>query len=208
MEKTVLAATRRSLHGLAELVLAGPQHRASGTIRLRVTPGGFGGVATELRVEGTELVSPAGRVPLAGTYRELATAAGVEVGAPEGVYGDTSGVDPDEALELDPAAVSLVELWFGLGDAAMRAFAPDVEPVLWPEHFDLGIAVDEVNYGVSPGDAGEPDPYAYVGPWNQRTGAFWNASFGAVRPAGAFPDAPSLAAFFTEGRDLAAAPFR
>jgi hypothetical protein len=205
MEKTALAATRRSLHGLAELVLAGPQHRASGTIRLRVTPGGFGGVATDLRVEGTELVSPAGRVPLAGTCRELAAAAGVEVGAPEGVYGDTSGVDPDEPLELDPAAVSLVELWFGLGDAAVRAFAPDVEPVLWPEHFDLGIAVDQVNYGVSPGDRGEPEPYAYVGPWDQRTGPFWNAPFGAVRPADAFPDAPSLTAFFAEGRRLAAA---
>ena len=35
------AATRRSLHGVAELVLAGPQYRTSGSIELRVTPGGF-----------------------------------------------------------------------------------------------------------------------------------------------------------------------
>jgi hypothetical protein len=204
MEKTALAATRRSLHGIAELVLAGPQYRTDGTIRLRVTPGGFGGVAADLRVEGTELVFPTGRTALAGTCRELATAAGVEVGAPEGVYGDTSGVDPDEPLDLDPGAVSLIEMWFGLGDAAMRAFAPDVEPVLWPEHFDLGIALDEVNYGVSAGDGGEPDPYAYVGPWNQRKGEFWNASFGAVRTAEDIPDAPTLTAFFAEGRRLAA----
>jgi hypothetical protein len=204
MGTTALAATRRSLHGIAELVLAGPQHRASGTIRLRVTPGGFGGAVSDLRVEGTELVTPTGRVPLAGTCRELAAAAGVEVGAPQGVYGDTTGVDPDEPLVLDPAAVSLVEMWFGLGDAALRAFAPDVEPVLWPEHFDLAIALDEVNYGVTPGDAGQPEPYAYVGPWNQRTGEFWNASFGAVRTADAIPDAPALTAFFAEGRRQAA----
>jgi hypothetical protein len=204
METTALAATRRSLHGIAELVLAGPQHRADGTIRLRVTSGGFGGAVSGLRVEGMELVSPAGRVPLAGSCRELAGAVGVEVGAPAGVYGDTSGVDPDEPLALDPAAVSLIELWFGLGDAALRAFAPDVEPVLWPEHFDLAIGLDEVNYGVSSGDAGEPEPYAYVGPWNQRTGEFWNASFGAVRTADATPDAAALTAFFAEGRRRAA----
>jgi hypothetical protein len=205
METTALAATRRSLHGIAELVLAGPQHRASGKIRLRVTPGGFGGAVSDLRVEGHDLVTPSGPVPLAGTCRELATAAGVEVGAPQGVYGDTSGVDPDEPLVLDPAAVSLVEMWFGLGDAALRAFAPDADPVLWPEHFDLAIALDEVNYGVSPGDGSEPEPYAYVGPWNQRTGEFWNASFGAVRTAEAIPDAATLTEFFAEGRRRAAA---
>jgi hypothetical protein len=199
-----LATTRRSLHGIAELVLAGPQHRTSGTIRLRVTPGGFGGAVSDLRVEGAELVTPTGRVPLRGSCRELAEAAGVEVGPPQGVYGDTSGVDPDEPLALDPAAVSLVEMWFGLGDAALRAFAPDVEPVLWPEHFDLAIALDQVNYGVSPGDGGQPGPYAYVGPWDQRTGEFWNAPFGAVRTADEIPDAPTMSAFFAEGRRLAA----
>jgi len=48
--------TRRSLHGVAELLIAGPQHRAHGTIRLRATPGGFGAVATALRVAGSDLV--------------------------------------------------------------------------------------------------------------------------------------------------------
>src|SRR3954468_10434317 len=91
MDEGSLATTRRSLHGIAELVLAGPQHRASGTIRLRVTPGGLGGAASELRVEGAELVFPTGRVPLAGSCRELAAAAGVEVGAPQGVYGVPGG---------------------------------------------------------------------------------------------------------------------
>ncbi|WP_214406913.1 hypothetical protein [Pseudonocardia lacus] len=195
-----LTRTRRSLHGAAELLLAGPQHRAAGTIRLRVVPGGFGWVAGEPRVEGSDLVGPAGRVPLVGTYREVAAAAGVEVGAPSGVYSDTTGIDPDEPIDLDPTAAALVTAWFTLGDSALRSFAPEVEPVLWPEHFDLAIAVDEVNYGVSPGDAGEPRPYAYVGPWSPREGEFWNAPFGALRPADEFTDAAALAAFFTEGR--------
>ena len=34
--------------------------------------------------------------------------------------------------------------------------------------------------GVSAGDDYYPTPYAYVGPWTQRTGPFWNAPFGAL----------------------------
>ena len=81
----------------------------------------------------------------------------------------------------------------------MRAFAPDQEPVLWPEHFDLGIAVDEVNYGISPGDAAHASPYAYVGPWTQREGPFWNASFGSLCPADQLPDIEAVAAYFGAG---------
>lgn len=195
--------TRRSLHGVAELIIAGPQHRAHGTIRLRPTPGGFGGVAVALRVEGAELVWDGGRAPLAGTYRELAAAAGVEPGPPEGVYPDTSGVDPDERVAVDPAAAAELADWFARGDAALRALAPEQEPVLWPEHFDLAISEGEVNYGVSPGDAGHPEPYAYVGPWTPREGPFWNAAFGALRPASALPDAAALVAFLAEGRSAA-----
>jgi hypothetical protein len=198
-----LSRTRRSLHAVAELLLAGPQHRTDGTIRLRVTPGGFAGAASGLRVDGGELVTPDGaRVPLVGTCREIGAAAGVDAGAPVGVYGDGSGVDPDEPVELDPAALAVLETWFGTGDAALRAFAPDTEPVLWPEHLDVAITLDEVNYGVSPGDAGHPGPYAYVGPWTPRSGEFWNAPFGALRPAEDLPDSASVADFFAEGRRL------
>jgi hypothetical protein len=196
--------TRRSLHGVGELLIAGPQHRAHGTIRLRPTPGGFGGVAVALRVEGTDLVWDGGRAPLAGTYRDLAAAAGVQPGPPEGIYHDTSGVDPDEQVVVDPAAAAELAEWFARGDAGLRAFAPDQEPVLWPEHFDLAIGEGEVNYGVSPGDAGHSEPYAYVGPWTKREGAFWNASFGALRPASELPDTDSLTTFFADGRRAAA----
>lgn len=196
--------TRRALHGVAELLIAGPQYRAHGTIRLRPTPGGFGGVALDLRVEGTDLVWADGRAPLAGTYRALAAAAGIEPGPPQGIYHDTSGVDPDEEITVDPAAAAELADWFARGDAGLRLFAPEQTPVLWPEHFDLAIAVDEVNYGVSPGDAGHPGPYAYVGPWTPREGPFWNAPFGALRPASELPDAAAVAAFFAEGRAAAA----
>ena len=200
MDTQVLVATRRSLHGVAELVIAGPQHRATGTIRLRVTPGGFGGVRSPLRVDGAELVWDGGRAPLTGTCRELATAAGVDVGPPIGLYHDTSGVDPDEPLDVDPAAAAVFADWFARGDAALRALAPDAEPVIWPEHFDLGVSADEVNYGVSPGDAVHPRPYAYVGPWTPREGPFWNAPFGALRWADDLPDADAVIAFFDEAR--------
>jgi hypothetical protein len=48
-----LALTRRCLHGVGELVLAGPQYRATGKLRLGVVPGGFATVMTpQLRVDG------------------------------------------------------------------------------------------------------------------------------------------------------------
>lgn len=207
MDENVVVATRRSLHAVAEQVLAGPQYRAQHTIRLAVTPGGFGQVAGPLRVEGTEagaeLVGEGAGTPLRGTIMDLAAVVGVVAEAPD-LYSDHAEHDPEAPLAVDPAAAALLLDWFVRGDAGMRRFAPDVTPVLWPEHFDLGIALDEVNYGVSPGDAGHPLPYAYVGPWTPRQGPFWNASFGAVRAAAELPDADAVAAFFAEGRTAAA----
>jgi hypothetical protein len=195
--------TRRALHGVAELLIAGPQYRAHGTIRLRATPGGFGGVAVPVRVEGIELVWDGGRAPLTGTYRALAAAAGIPDPGVPGSYTDTSGVDLDEEIVVDAAAAADIAGWFARGDAGLRAFAPDREPVLWPEHFDLAITLDEVNYGISPGDGAHPAPYAYVGPWTSREGPFWNASFGALRPAPDLPTADAVAGFFADGRTAA-----
>ena len=194
-----MTATRRSWHGLAELVLAGPQHRLTKRIDLRITPGGFGPAAEPaLRVEGTDLVAGALRVPVDGrTCAELAAAVGVEARGPAGVYSDGPGVGPDERLAVDAAASAALWDAFGRGDAALRALAPSQTPVLWPEHFDVGITVDEVNYGVSAGDTFLDEPYAYVGPWRLRSGPFWNAPFGAARPVRELPD---LLAFFAEGR--------
>ena len=106
-----LAATRRSLHGVAELVLAGPQYRATGRLRLCVVPGGFATTLTpRLRVDGS-LVTDADGVAaaIAGrTPRAIGAELGVVAGRPEGVYHDGSGVDPDETLDLDPIQAGVI----------------------------------------------------------------------------------------------------
>jgi hypothetical protein len=203
MDEQLLSRTRRSLHAVAELLIAGPQHREHGTIRLKVTPGGFGGAISPLRVAADELVTPAGSHPLRGSYGDLAAAAGVQPQALDEVYADTCGVGLDEQIEVDAAAAAVLARAFAAGEAAMHAFAPGEQPVLWPEHFDLGISLDEVDYGLSPGDAGHGLPYTYVGPWQRREGSFWNAPFGARLALDDAPDPAAIAAFFAAGRQAA-----
>ena len=91
------------------------------------------------------------RVPLRGTVAELAAAAGVEPGVPEGLYSDHAELGPADPIEVDPAAADELAGWLARGEQALRALDPDAQPVLWPEHFDLGIQLDEVNYGISLG---------------------------------------------------------
>ena len=199
-----LVATRRSLHAVAELLLSGPQHATSGTIRLTPQAGGFATIAApSVRVEGGRLTHEDRSVDLDGrSVAEVAEAAGLTAQAPDGLYADGCGLDADHVLEIDDASAAEIANAFERGDRAMREFRPDTEPVLWPEHFDLGISVDEVNYGVSPGDDFLAVPYAYVGPWSEFSGAFWNAPFGAARPLSELPD---LVAWFAEGATAAAA---
>ncbi len=227
----VLVSTRLSLHGIAELVLAGPQFRRSNTIELRATAGGFGTVAEpDLRVEGVELVVRRGhlagagidgdawadedawargddrfedgelRLALTGTFAELAEAAGVEASPLDDVYSGGPGLRPDQPITVDAAAAARIADAFAIGDEALRALVPGPRPILWPEHFDIGITEDEVNYGVSPGDDFLAVPYAYVGPWKLEPSDLWNAPFGAARPLTDLPDAGAVLAFFQEIR--------
>lgn len=202
---TKLEDTRRALHAIAELVLAGPQYRESGEIALRVTEGGFETrFPPGLRVSGLTVVSSArGAVEIDGrSCRQLGAALGVEVGVPAGLYHDGSGVGVDDPLTVGASEAAEIVGCFTIGDAALRRFAPDEEPILWPEHFDVGISVAEVNYGVSPGDRFLAEPYAYVGPWQRRQdGAFWNAPFGAARPVRGLATVDAVVAFFATGRD-------
>ena len=213
---TDLQATRTSWHRVAEHVLAAGQFAAAGTIRLRAHPGGF---ATVIGVDGRPLAVDGDRLVVTDasgvrstpftTVGELAAFAGVRAGL-EGSYSPTTPADPDLPLPVDPRAAERLAAWFALGDAALRSFSAELvslqEPVLWPEHFDLGITVDAVNYGCSPGDDAFPDPYLYVGPHAgpPTTDAFWNAPFGAVVPAEQISGVDDAGAFFRRGRAGAA----
>lgn len=230
-----LAVTRDALHRVAAHVLARRRHALTGKLGLRATPGGFGAPAggpehEVVRLSGTRLVrertggtSTATVLDLAGAsladaaaHVEVDLDAGFTVGHDTPVLGD-----PAAPLGLDPAAVAAVAGWFAFGwavlDAAVAALGPAAEPSvtqLWPEHFDAGCDVAaapgrRVNLGASPGDAGVPEPYLYVGPWGaDRPGdtGFWNAPFGAVLTlaelrAAADPHAAGVA-FLLRGVDL------
>jgi hypothetical protein len=204
MSQQALTETRRSLHAVAELVLAGPQYRATGRLRLQVIPGGFATILVpELRAVDTQVVNAGGvAVAIDGrTARAIGAELGVTAGKPEGAYGDGSGVDPDETLPLQAGQAAVITGALSIGHDALLAFAPAETPTLWPEHFDVAIRVDEMNFGVSPGDGFIDEPYAYAGVAVRPAGdVFWNAPFGAARPLRELPDAPSVAAFFDEAR--------
>jgi hypothetical protein len=199
--------TRICLHGIAEGVLAGPQHARTGTIRLRVLQGGFGTVAEPLvRVSGTDRVAQDGRrLPLRGTFAELAEAAGVTFTVPD-IYPDHAPVAPDDPVEVEVGEAARLAAWWERGRQGLVAFAPGQQPVLWPEHFDLAVEVAEVTYGVSAGDSTCEQPYAYVAPWarDHLDAAFWNAPFGALRTIEEMPTPDALAHFFRLGREQAA----
>jgi hypothetical protein len=203
-----LAATRRSLHALAELVLAGPQYRAAGRIRLDVVPGGFASTVLNprLAVSGDRVTSAAGATAAIGgqTARALGAGLGVTAGRPEGVYDGGSGVGLDETLVLDAAQAGVITGALATGRDALAAFEPGETPVLWPEHFDLAIRVGDVNFGVSPGDSFIDEPYAYVGVSAPPAGdAFWNAPFGAAVPLRELGSVSAVTGYFVAGRNRA-----
>jgi hypothetical protein len=203
MDADTYSVTRRALHGVAELLLAGPQHAACGKITLRPVPGGFGTTHTpDLRVEGAAVLAGDQRAEVDGiTACELGEKVGIVPQGLSHVYHDGSGVGLDDVLRVDPGAAERVADAYAIGDAALRAFAPDQTPILWPEHFDLGIALgdEQANYGISPGDATIPDPYMYVGPWSPPPADdYWNQPFGAARALAA--TAEDVVAFFEEAR--------
>jgi hypothetical protein len=189
--------TRAALHAVGESVIAGPQYRADGTIRLALRPEGFAGAVLPVAVEGTELVWPGGRMPIDGaTCAELGRAAGLEAGPPAGLYHDGAAVALDERLRVDGAEAAALVAWYALGDVALRALGAPGEPVLWPEHFDLAVTVGDAAVGVSPGDGYSPEPYAYVSVERPPRGALWNAPFGASLAAAAVSQPSDLEAFF------------
>jgi hypothetical protein len=163
--------------------MAGPQRRAGGRFTLRVTPGGFATTGDPaLRLEGTDLVvDESRRVAIAGTFAEMADALGVDFGPPPNAYPDGSQANPADDTSLDVAAARLIQDWYLMADAALRMMAPRQTPILWPEHFDVAILMDDTSYGASPGDGFHATPYAYVSSGEHGGSDFWNAPFGAIR---------------------------
>jgi hypothetical protein len=203
----VFTATRQRLHGIGECLMAGPQRRAGGRFTLRVTPGGFATTgAPALRLDGTDMVIDEGRrVPVMGTFADLADAIGVDFGPPPDPYPDGSGVSLGDDVSLHLASAGLIEDWYLLGDAALRVLAPRETPILWPEHFDTAILLDDTSFGVSPGDGFHATPYAYVS--NDATSKaggphFWNAPFGAVRSHDQMLTLEDLVTFWRAAKDL------
>src|SRR5664279_5004745 len=141
---STLVATRQALHAVAELVLAGPQYRAHGNIRLQVTPGGVTTViGPHVRMDGLAVRTDIRMCEINGrTPAELADAIGVAASALDDVYPAGSGSAVDDRLEVVPDAAAYLLASLTAGGVALARFAPDVERVLWPEHFDVAITLD------------------------------------------------------------------
>jgi hypothetical protein len=212
-----LVETREALHAVAEHVLAPARHRATGRIGLRVVPGGFGtpvfdgsdGLDRQVIVRGVDLVVREGddeRTMPIDTVGTAAAFVGIAPGADPAVYRPVTPLEPDAPLRMDPGAVAAIVDWFTLGNEALHQFRSTIgdssEIQLWPEHFDLALTVDRVNYGASPGDAEHPEPYLYVGPFEPRSGDFWNEPFGASRSRDRVADVAAALGFLLEGHDL------
>jgi hypothetical protein len=201
-----LPTTRAALQQVAVHVLARRRYQRTGRFGLRPSPGGvatpgFGDEIEVLRTSGRLLVVERGAgtvVEPIETLDQAAALADVALKADFSVGRDTPPVtDPGAPLAIDDTDARLLGDWFALGAAAVdelvattAAITASTTRQIWPEHFDLGTAVTlagspvvEANVGASPGDADEPLPYLYVGPWDDdRPGDadYWNAPFGAV----------------------------
>ena len=222
-------ATVDQLRRVATHVLARARFQATGgRFSLRVTPGGFGTPelpdGRRVRVAGTTLVVESDSPGAASTrtmsirgasLSGLAHAAGAGLSAPLHVGDDTPGVGQvGRPIVLDVPTAETVSRWFSTAAAILdrvlldlpRSAAPSLVR-LWPEHFDVAVDLRaregvRTNIGASPGDAFLPEPYLYVGPWTAERpggGAYWNATFGAARPASAFGSLDDAVAFFEEG---------
>lgn len=200
----MFVSTRASLHQVAEHVVAKARYIDDGRVELTAFAGGF---ATPLltdgrrvRVEGLDVViddnSGSRRAGLT-TVGAAAAFVGVAAGFPTELYPPATPLHPNVTLHVDHHAASSFAVWTAFAAEVLGLFAPeiaDADPsplVLWPEHFDQAFFTNEpdesrrANYGASPGDAGHPEPYLYVGPWSSvAKHEFWNAAHfnGAVLP--------------------------
>ena len=199
------ATTRHSLHGLAELVLAGPRYTAGGSMRLRA---GSDGIRTwddpPVRLSQGELVVGAHRISVSGlTFGDAAAAVGLTAQPLDHAYHDGPHRAARYAGRLRRARPGRGRRPGGRtrprGRGAARVLADDrADPVaraLRRRHHPGRRQLRRQ----SRGDGYHDLPYAYVGPHQVPTGSFWNALFGASRPITDLPDVAAVATFFDEG---------
>jgi hypothetical protein len=201
--------TRQGLHRVAEHVLAAARYAETGRIGLQVIVGGFstgifGPDRKAVSVVEDRLIVQQGREERSAKLTSLGAAAdlaGVRAPIPETVYRPSTDPDPESPLSIDPETAARIEAWYREVSQALRTF-PSVPQTLWPEHFDVAIRVNEVNYGGLAGDETIAEPYVYVGPppTISRQGGFWNQPFGAVRTWSEVRTAAEISEFFAEGR--------
>jgi hypothetical protein len=179
----------------------------------------------QVRIDDGDLVVSSGSVLRRASVTTLAAAASmaglVAPGAPLSVYTPTTAVGPDDALVVEPVAARALGEWYGFCASVLeqlRSESADSSLLqLWPEHFDLAVdlgdkaAARRANFGGSPGDAGHPEPYLYVGPWGPRSmDGYWNEAFGASLSYPELLEADDQRAralsFLRRGRDLLAGP--
>jgi hypothetical protein len=229
LDPETLETTRRSLHVVGEHVLGAALFKGRHRIGLRQFTGGFAtqnylhvrdGAAVERRamVVGTDVVvrddDLAGgtieeRAPIT-TLADLGRLVDVEVGmSPDCGYTPEPTPPVDQSLQVDPESAAFLAEITAIGYAALvilcAHFVEDdpAEIQLWPEHFDLATSFAEVNFGLSPGDAGHRWPYVYVGPWSPpEEGGFWNEPFGASLTLHEVPTVDQVLTFFGEGHSL------
>jgi hypothetical protein len=220
------ATTRDSWHTLAEHLLCGARHRATGKIGLRFVRGGFGtpffGGDEEIRIVGGGIVHTIGdeqqRAPVT-TLKNAAVFLRAAIGVPDQLFTATTDGDPVRVLPVDSDAANALAGWYGFATSVLAQLRVDCAAgtpslvQLWPEHFDVSIdAGDEAagrraTFGASPGDAEHPEPYLYVSLWQperaDRTDGYWNEPFGASMPYEAILRAPDQRAaalrFFQTG---------
>ena len=221
------STTRGELHRIGAHVLGRRRYAVSGHFGLRASPGGistpaFGPEPETLRLTPVCLVREVGPVSrglaLAGaTMSSLAAFAGADLDGEFSAGGDMPALGAaDEPLELDGQELAGLFAWFDLGwrvldevlaERAASCVSSTIQ--LWPEHFDVGTALEPgtgdgggANLGFSPGDGFCDDPYVYVGPRGPaRPGpsSFWNAPFGAFQPRSEVHDADDCLAFLRTG---------
>ena len=226
------ASTRESLHRLAEHAISPARYAVTGKIGLRSSPGGFatpafGDAGRVIAVDGDHLVvteqrggSVRARAALQSgvfvqrtaitTIADAARFVGVTPGAPTSVYQPNTPLEPDAPLSVDIDAAEVIAMWYELSAKALRAFAGSIagddptEAQLWPEHFDLALSADRINYGGSPGDDHIDVPYLYVGPFEgpPTSDAFWNQPFGAAMGFDEIASIDDAFEFFRRGRRL------